>query len=83
MKSTIVLLSLILLLTRAEAAPAKKVEAKASYDGLVKLLELNPNTKKPVQTLEELIPLLPRELRENFTFVYQSRSPHGGLGDDA
>ncbi len=35
------------------------------------------------QTLEELIPQLPAEMRSNFTFVYKSRSPHGGLGDES
>lgn len=29
----------------------------------------------PVDTVAELVPLLPDELRENFTFVYDSRSP--------
>src|SRR4051812_35601770 len=34
------------------------------------------------ESVETMLPLLPKELRENFTFIYQSRSPHGGLGDD-
>lgn len=34
-------------------------------------------------SVEALVPKLPEELRSNFTFIYQSRSPHGGLGDEA
>lgn len=30
--------------------------------------------------MRELLPVLPAELRSNYTFVYESRSPHGGLG---
>lgn len=33
------------------------------------------------QSMEQLLPLLPKELRSNFTFIYKSRGPHGGLGD--
>jgi hypothetical protein len=29
----------------------------------------------PVETINQLVPLLPDDLRENFTFVYESRSP--------
>lgn len=39
------------------------------------LLQRNPQTGAPVDSISELIPLLPQELRENFTFVYDSRSP--------
>jgi len=42
---------------------------------LESLLQKNPRTGLPVQTIAELVPLLPQELRENFTFVYDSRSP--------
>ena len=42
---------------------------------LQELLQRNPATGLPVDSISELIPLLPRELRENFTFVYDSRSP--------
>jgi hypothetical protein len=42
---------------------------------LHELLQQNPTTGRPVDSISELIPLLPRELRENFTFVYDSRSP--------
>ncbi len=53
------------------------------YDKVLELLQNNPTTGKPTQTLEEWLPLLPLELRSNFTFVYQSRSPHGDLGEKA
>jgi hypothetical protein len=39
------------------------------------LLQRNPATGRPVDSVAELLPLLPRELRSNFTFVYDSRSP--------
>jgi hypothetical protein len=39
------------------------------------LLAKNPATGRPVDSLAELLPLLPRELRANFTFVHESRSP--------
>ena len=39
------------------------------------LLRNNPATGRPVDSVQELLPLLPRKLRENFTFVYDSRSP--------
>ena len=37
--------------------------------------EHNPQTGRPVDSVSELVPLLPDELRRNFTFVYDSRSP--------
>jgi hypothetical protein len=42
---------------------------------LQNLLKKNPQTDLPVQSIQELVPLLPRELRQNYTFVYDSRSP--------
>src|SRR4030081_1987662 len=42
---------------------------------LQELLQKNPATGLPVDSVSELVSLLPRELRENFTFVYDSRSP--------
>ncbi len=42
---------------------------------LQELLQKNPATGLPVDSISELVPLLPRELRQNFTFVYDSRSP--------
>lgn len=62
------------LLLAGWAAPALSAGGfnQASLD---RLLSRNPRTGKPVETVEELIPLLPEELRQNFTFVYDSRSP--------
>ncbi len=54
-----------------------------AYDELVSVLKKSPKTGLPVKNMEELMPLLSRDLRANFTFVYKSRSPHGGLGDEA
>jgi hypothetical protein len=42
---------------------------------LQQLLQRNPATGRPVDSIAELVPLLPEELRKNFTFVYDSRSP--------
>jgi hypothetical protein len=42
---------------------------------LRELLAHNPQTGRPVDSVGELVPLLPEELRRNFTFVYDSRSP--------
>lgn len=42
---------------------------------LKNLISENPKTKKPVQNMSELLPLLPNEFLENFTLVYDSRSP--------
>src|SRR5262252_10690193 len=39
------------------------------------LLQKSPVTGQPVDSIAELVPLLPEELRRNFTFVYDSRSP--------
>ena len=39
------------------------------------LLKHNPQTGRPVDSVAELVPLLPDELRKNFTLVYDSRSP--------
>jgi|SRR5579862_1794184 len=39
------------------------------------LLQKSPVTGRPVDSIAELVPLLPEELRKNFTFVYDSRSP--------
>ena len=44
-------------------------------EDLFKILNKNPNTNAPVNNIAELIPLLPLELRQNFTFVFDSRSP--------
>ncbi|MFI4933054.1 MAG: hypothetical protein ACHP7N_00385 [Caulobacterales bacterium] len=39
------------------------------------MLRNNPATGRPVETIGELLPLLPRSFRANFTLVYDSRSP--------
>jgi hypothetical protein len=55
--------------------------ASADDDGpftearLQALLQKSPVTGRPVDSIAELVPLLPEELRKNFTFVYDSRSP--------
>jgi hypothetical protein len=55
--------------------------AAADTDGpftearLRELLKHNPQTGRPVDSVAELVPLLPDELRRNFTLVYDSRSP--------
>ncbi len=43
----------------------------------------NPKTGRPVQDLKELLPLLSHDLKSHFTFIYESRSPHGKYGEDA
>lgn len=42
---------------------------------LINLLNKNPKTNAPVDSIAELVSLLPQELRKNFTFVFDSRSP--------
>ncbi len=42
---------------------------------LRELLQRSPATGVPVDSVRELVPLLPEELRSNFTLVYESRSP--------
>lgn len=55
---------------------APLVQAKKfTHTDLESLLDKNPKTKKPVQSIAELIPLLPKEFRQNYTFVFDSRSP--------
>jgi hypothetical protein len=50
-------------------------DTRFSEAELEKLLQRSPVTGSPVDSIRELIPLLPAELRRNFTFVYDSRSP--------
>lgn len=68
-----------LLLVAGALCPGDRPASSASYPQLVALIENNPRTGRPVQGAEELISILPKELRANFTFVYRSRSPHGGM----
>ncbi len=44
------------------------------YRALVDLLAHAPATGKPVDTIAELLPLLDRDLRSNFTFAFATRS---------
>ena len=55
--------------------PAPADDAPFDATRLETLLQRNPATGRPVNSIAELAPLLPRELRSNFTFVYDSRSP--------
>ena len=55
--------------------PALAEDARFGEADLQELLQKNPATGLPVDSISELVPLLPRELRANFTFVYDSRSP--------
>ena len=55
--------------------PAPADDAPFDATRLETLLRRNPATGRPVDSIAELAPLLPRELRSNFTFVYDSRSP--------
>src|SRR5579872_1837663 len=57
---------------RAAAPPATAPLTDASFQAL---LQHDPATGQPVDTVQALLPLLPRELRANFTLVYDSRSP--------
>jgi hypothetical protein len=70
---------LLVLLTLAAwpIGPAAAAEGDAPFTEarLRELLKHNPQTGRPVDSVAELVPLLPDELRKNFTFVYDSRSP--------
>jgi hypothetical protein len=65
------------LLFAAVVAPRPAFAESAAFDEqrLQELLQNNPATGRPVDSVDELVPLLPDELRSNFTFVYDSRSP--------
>ncbi len=68
---------LIVLLTLAAwpLRPAAAADAPFTEARLRELLAHNPQTGRPVDSVAELVPLLPDDLRRNFTFVYDSRSP--------
>ena len=66
------LLGIILMLN---GAPAIAEDGPFDTARLEALLANNPVTKRPVDSVDELVPLLPRDIRSNFTFVYDSRSP--------
>jgi hypothetical protein len=69
--------TLPILLLALAVGPRLAFSQAPSFDeqSLLALLQNNPATGRPVDTVEELVPLLPEELRSNFTFVYKSRSP--------
>jgi hypothetical protein len=74
----------ILLLALAIAPrPAFCQTPAFNEQGLQALLQNNPATGRPVDSVAELVPLLPKELRSNFTLVYDSRSPfHDSISPD-
>jgi cytochrome c553 len=72
----LLLLALLMLAPLVAPQPASAADDEPFTEArLQELLQRNPATGLPVDSISELIPLLPRELRENFTFVYESRSP--------
>src|SRR5215471_11118120 len=72
-----IVLLLLLTLVSWSARPAAAADGEAPFTEarLRELLAHNPQTGQPVDSVSELVPLLPEELRRNFTFVYDSRSP--------
>ncbi len=69
-KVTAMLIAAVLSAWASTARPAPFTEADLQV-----LLRSNAATGKPVDSIDELLPLLPSELRSNFTLVYDSRSP--------
>ena len=67
--------ALLQVLAAAVFLPAVSSAAPLNDAAFEALLAHNPATGRPVDSVTELVPLLPRELRTNFTFVYASRSP--------
>ena len=65
----------VYLLPLLAAWPALAEEPRFNTSSLESLLQKSPVTGLPVDSINELLPLLPRELLSNFTFVYDSRSP--------
>jgi hypothetical protein len=70
-----ILLPLLMLLMLAPGVACADDHEPFTEERLQELLHRNPATGLPVDSISELVPLLPRELRENFTLVYDSRSP--------
>jgi hypothetical protein len=70
-----ILLPLLMLLMLAPGVACADDHEPFTEARLQELLQKNPATGLPVDSISELIPLLPQELRENFTLVYDSRSP--------
>jgi hypothetical protein len=69
------LLLVLLTLAAWPLRPAAAADAPFTEARLRELLAHNPQTGRPVDSVAELVPLLPDELRKNFTLVYDSRSP--------
>jgi hypothetical protein len=70
-----VILPLLLTLAWPTFATAAADDGPFTEARLQEILKHNPHTGQPVDLINELVPLLPQELRRNFTFVYESRSP--------
>jgi hypothetical protein len=68
-------LALVTLLALAPPAASAGEPEKFTEARLLELLRENPATGRPVDSMRELVPLLPDELRRNFALVYKSRSP--------
>ena len=64
--------ALVVLWPARAAAPTPAPLDDVSFQAL---LQHDPATGAPVDSVQALLPLLPRALRENFTLVYDSRSP--------
>ncbi len=64
------------LATCARRAPLDKPRDSTDtrYRALVDLLARNPATGRPIDTIAELVPLLDRDLRRNFTFAFATQS---------
>src|SRR5215831_3306190 len=72
-----ILLVLLLTLASWSTRPAAAADGDGPFTEarLRQLLARNPQTGQPVDSVSELVPLLPEELRRNFALVYDSRSP--------
>src|SRR5262245_21138186 len=72
-----IILLMLLTLTSWSTQPAAAADGDAPFTEarLRELLARNPQTGQPVDSVSELVPLLPEELRKNFALVYDSRSP--------
>jgi hypothetical protein len=72
-----IVLALLLALASWSTLPAAAADGDGPFTEarLRALLAHNPQTGRRVDSVAELVPLLPEELRRNFTFVYDSRSP--------
>ena len=71
-RSALVVCAVAALTHSAAAAPFAEAFGPTQLDAL---LAKNPASQKPVGDVAELVRALPDQLRQNFTFVYKSRSP--------